>query len=100
MDVILQRIQEELAMWALEQNPKMDRRSLLQTLTPWILTTLAGGVAAAALSPELKAAAHTGARVLKERLVLYKPVATVLWKHGLEQVEQWANARAQQEKKP
>ena len=95
MDVILQRIQEELAMWALEQNPEMDRRSLLQRLAPWILTTLAGGVAAAACSSELKAAAHTGARVLKEWLTPYKPVATVLWKHSLEQVELWAKARAQ-----
>jgi hypothetical protein len=95
MDVILQRIQEELAMWALEQNPEMDRRSVLQCLAPWILTTLAGGVAAAALSPELKAATRSGARMLKERLAPYKPVAAQLWASSLEQVELWAIARAQ-----
>ena len=95
MDVILQRIQEELAIWALEKNPEMDRRSLLQRLAPWVLTTLAGGMAATAWSPELKAAARTGAQVLKETLVPYKPVATQWLASGLEELEQWAKARAQ-----
>ena len=95
VDVLVDRIREELATWAVEQNPKMDRRTVLLRLLPWAVTTLAGGVAAAVLSPDLKAAARTGARVLKERLTPYKPVATVLVKHWWEQVEQWANARAQ-----
>ncbi len=94
VDVIVDRIREELATWAVEQNPKIDRRTVLIRLLPWAVTTLAGGIAAVALSPELKAAAHTGVRVLKERLSPYKPVAAQLLVSGLEQVERWANARA------
>ena len=95
VDVIVDRIREELATWAVEQNPKIDRRTVLIRLLPWAVTTLAGGIAAVALSPELKAAAHTGVRVLKERLTPYKPVATVLVKHWWDQLEQWATDRAQ-----
>ena len=95
VDVLVDRIREELATWAVEQNPTMDRRTVLLRLLPWAVTTLAGGVAAAACSSELKAAARTGARVLKEKLTPYKSVAAQLLASGLEQLEQWANARAQ-----
>ena len=95
VESVIQRVQEELATWAMEQNPEMTRRMLLRRLAPWAVTALAGGLAATAWSPELKAAARTGARVLRERLTPYKPVAKQWLASGLEQLELWAKARAQ-----
>ena len=94
VESVIQRVQEELATWAMEQNPEMDRRTLLRRLAPWAVTALAGGIAATAWSPELRTGVRTSARVLKERLIPYKPFATQLWASGLEQLEQWAKARA------
>jgi hypothetical protein len=94
---VVSRMQDELATWAVAQNPHLDRRSLLRRLAPWVVTTLAGGFAAASWSPEFKAAARTGARVLKERLLPYKPVAPGLWNYGIQQLDAWAQARAKKD---
>lgn len=97
IEAVVSRMQDELATWAVEQNPLIDRRSLLRRLAPWVLTTVAGGIAVASWSPELKAAARTGARVLKQKLSPYKPVATSLFNYGLKQIDEWAQARAKKE---
>ena len=95
VESVIQRVQEELATWAMEQNPEMDRRTLLRRLAPWAVTALAGGIAATAWSPELRTGVRTGVHVLKERLTPYKPFAKQLWASGMEQVELWAKSRAQ-----
>lgn len=97
IEVVVSRMQDELAAWAVEQNPEVDRRALLQRLGPWVVATVAGGVAAASWSPELKSAVRKGARVLKEKLSPYKPIATGLWEVGLKRLDQWATAHAKKE---
>lgn len=97
IEFVVSRMQDELATWALKQNPQVDRRTLLRRLAPWVVTTVAGGIAAASWSPELKTVARTGARALKEKLLPYKPVATGLWNYGLQQLDAWAQARAKKE---
>lgn len=96
-EAVLIRMQDELACWAVEQNPHIDRRSLLRRLAPWLATTLAGGVAAASMSPELRAVVRNGTQVLKASLLPYKPIATGLWEYGLNQVDAWAKTRVKQE---
>jgi len=97
VESVVSRMQDELATWAVEQNPQVDRRTLLRRLAPWVVTTVAGGIAIASWSPELKIAARTGARVLKEKLRPYQPVATWLSEVGLKQVDRWAQTRAKKE---
>jgi hypothetical protein len=97
VESVVSRMQDELASWAVEQNPQVDRRTLLRRLAPWVATTVAGGIAAASWSPELKTAMRKGAQVLKERLIPYKPVATSLFNYGLKQIDEWAQRRARKE---
>jgi hypothetical protein len=94
VESVVSRMQDELSIWAVEQNPQVDRRTLLRRLAPWALTAMAGGVAAVSMSPELKTVVRKGAQGLKERLIPYKPVATSLLNYGLKQVDEWAQARA------
>ena len=75
IESVILRIHEELAVWAIKHHPDVDRRTLLLRLAPWALTALAGGIAAARWSPELKTAVRTGTRVLKEKFAAYKPGA-------------------------
>jgi hypothetical protein len=96
-EAVVSRMQDELATWAVEQNPHVDRRTLLRRLAPWVLTTVAGGVAVASWSPELKTAVRKGTQVLKTRLSPYKPVATGLWNYGLKRVDEWAKSHAKKE---
>ena len=89
IEAVVSLMQDELAAWAVEQNPQVDRRTLLRRLAPW--------VAAASWSPEIKTAVRKGARVLKEKLSPYKPIATGLWEVGLTRLDQWATAHAKKE---
>jgi hypothetical protein len=97
IDAVVSLMEDELAAWAVEQNPQVDRRTLLRRLAPWVVATVAGGVAVASWSPELKTAVRKGAQVLKTRLSPYKPIATGLWNYGLKQVDEWAQAHAKKE---
>ena len=97
LESVIQRMQEEVATWAVGQNPQVDRRTLLLRLAPWALTALAGGIAASGWSPELKTAVQKGARVLKEKLSPYKPGAKAAWEYSLAQLHQWAKTRYPQE---
>ena len=90
IECVVSRIQDELATWAVEQNPHVDRRTLLRRLAPWVVTTVAGGIAAASWSPELKTAMRKGTQVLKERLIPYQPVVKSLARSTLHLLEQWA----------
>ena len=97
IEAVVSRMQDQLAAWAVEQNPQVDRRTLLRRLAPWVVATVAGGVAAASWSPEIKTAVRKRARVLKEKLSPYKPIATGLWEVGLKRLDQWATAHANKE---
>jgi len=97
IEAVVGRMQDELATWAVEQHHPVDRRTLLRQLAPWVLTTVAGGIAAASLSPELKTAMRKGGHVLKTRLGPYKPIATGLWQYGLKRVDEWAQAHARKD---
>jgi uncharacterized protein (DUF697 family) len=89
VESVVSRIQDELAAWAVGQNPHVDRRTLLRRLAPWVVTTVAGGFAAASWSTEVKTAMRKGAQVLKERLIPYAPVARSLARSTLHRLEQW-----------
>ena len=60
IEAVVSLMQDELAAWAVEQNPQVDRRTLLRRLAPWVVATVAGGVAAASWSPEIKTAVRKG----------------------------------------
>jgi hypothetical protein len=97
IEAVFSRMQDELAAWAVEQNPQVDRRTLLRRLGPWVVATGAGGLAAASWSPEIKTAVRKGAQVLKQALTPYKPIAKGLWGVGLKRLDQWATAHAKKE---
>ena len=97
IESVIFRIHEELAAWAITHHPQVDRRTLLLRLAPWALAALASGVAAARWAPELTTAIGTGARVLKEKFVPYKPGAKAAWECALAQLHQWAKTRYPQE---
>jgi hypothetical protein len=97
IEAVVSRMQDVLASWMVEQNPDIDRRTLLRRLGPWVVATVAGGVAAASWSPEIKTAVRKGAQVLKRTLIPYKPIATGLWEVGLKRLDQWATAHAKKE---
>lgn len=96
IECVVSRIQDELATWAVEQNPHVDRRTLLRRLAPWVVTTVAGGIAAASWSPELKTTMRKGAQVLRERLIPYAPVARSLARSTVQILEQWVTEQAMQ----
>lgn len=93
---VVSRMQDELALWAVEQNPQVDRRMLLRRLAPWALTAIAGGVAAASWAPEVRTAMRKGVQVLKERLTPYAPVARSLARSTGQLLEQWVTEHAAQ----
>lgn len=95
-EAVVGRMQDELATWAVEQNPHVDRRTLLRRLAPWVVTTVAGGIAAASWSPQLKTAMRHGALGLKERLIPYAPAARRLAHSTVQILEQWAIEQATQ----
>lgn len=94
IECVVSQMQDELASWAVEQNPQVDRRTLLRRLGPWVATTVAGGIAAASWSPELKTAMRKGAQVLKERFIPYQPVVRSLARSTLRVLEQWITEEA------
>lgn len=97
LESVIRRMQEAVAIWAIGQNPLVDRRTLLLRLAPWAVAALAGGVAAASWSPELKTVMRKGAQKLTAALASYKPAATRVFKYGLAQAEQWAKTHYPQE---
>ena len=94
IEFVVSRMQDQLAAWAVEQNPRIDRRTLLRRLAPWVVTTLAGGFAAASWSPELKVAMRKGAQVLKERLIPYQPAMGSFARSTVQILEQWITEEA------
>jgi hypothetical protein len=96
VESVVSRMQDELASWAVEQNPDVDRRTLLRRLAPWVVTTVAGGIAAASWAPEVKTAMRKGAQVLKERLTPYQPVVKSLARSAVQLLEQWVTEAATQ----
>jgi hypothetical protein len=89
LEYLIERVGEEFAQWVLQQTPRLDRRTVLKHLTPWLLTALAGGTAAVGWAPELKAVARNAARVLRDRFIPYKPVVSGLARSTFHRLEQW-----------
>ena len=83
LEYLMERVGEEFAQWVLQQNPRLDRRTVLKQFAPWLLTAAVGW------SPELKAAARNAARVLRDRFTPYKPVVSGLARSTFHRLEQW-----------
>ena len=77
-DDLIQKVQEELATWAVESNPSIDRRAFLQDFRHWAVPAGVTAIGVASQVPQVRDAIAKGLRAVGARLAPWGEVVKTM----------------------